>query len=663
VEVALKVPQDEMAEGLATADLKNATVTLPAGVSVNAAEASAVVGCPLLTGREAPPGYVGIDLEDAEPANCPQASKIGTVELRTPLIEHVLPGAVYLAQQGNAGSGYGSNPFGSLLALYIAIEDPETGVIVKLAGEVHADPTSGQLAATFDENPQLPFEELKVNFFGGQRSALATPMTCGAYATTSLLEPWSHVAPGEEGTPDASPGSSFQIGSMAGGGACHAPTISPSLVAGTTGNQAGSYGTLTTDITRKDGEGNFKTVSLTLPKGLLAKLSGVPLCDGADANAGSCPAGSQIGHVTVKAGVGTEPITLPEPGHKEYPVYLTGPYQGAAFGLSIVVHPEAGPFNLAEGAGTAAEKPIVVRASLAIDPYTAQATVTTPQSGPYSIPTILQGIPVDVQSMDVTVDRPDFALNPTSCEPTAVTGQVGSAEGASGPVSDRFQAAGCKALKFKPHLKLSLNGATGRTGHPALKAVLTYPKEGAYANIGRAQVNLPGDELLEQGNLNNTCTKPVLQEGKCPTSTVYGKARAWSPLLEKPLEGDVYLVGGFGYKLPALVAELDGQIRVLLVGKVDSGPNKGIRNTFEAVPDAPVSRFELSLKGGRKYGLLVNSKPLCEKPQHAIVRFTAQNGRVEQSKPTIAAGCKAKKKKAKTKSHARHHRRGGGKKH
>jgi hypothetical protein len=224
------------------------------------------------------------------------------------------------------------------------------------------------------------------------------------------------------------------------------------------------------------------------------------------------------------------------------------------------------------------------------------------------------------------------------------------------PLSQYFQASNCAALKFKPKLKLSLSGSTKHAGHPGLKAVLTYPKGAGYANIARAQVNLPHSEFIDQANLNKTCTKPVLLEGKCPPKTVYGKAKAWSPLLEKPLEGKVYLVGGFGYKLPALVAELDGQIRVLLVGKVDSGPNQGIRNTFEAVPDAPVEKFELQLKGGKKYSLLENSEDLCKRPQKAIARFTSQSGTVLQTKPLVGNQC-GKKAKGKRKSKGKKGRR------
>jgi hypothetical protein len=270
------------------------------------------------------------------------------------------------------------------------------------------------------------------------------------------------------------------------------------------------------------------------------------------------------------------------------------------------------------------------------------------------LPTILQGIPLDVRSVTLNLDRPSFTLNPTSCEPKQIEAAIGSPTGAVAKPSQRFGVEGCAALAFKPKVALRLTGQTKRTGHPALKAVVTYPSRGAYANIARAQVSLPHSEFLDQGNIGKACTKPVLLARACPKKSIYGKAKAWTPLLDKPLEGPVYLVGGYGYKLPALVAELNGQIRVLLVGKVDTGKRKGIRNTFEAAPDAPVSRFVLEMKGGKKYGLLENSENICRKPQKAGVAMRAHNGRAKSFTVKIANSCgKAKKKSKKTKSHGR----------
>jgi hypothetical protein len=637
LDVDLHIPQEESAAGLAEANLKDATVTLPAGVTINPAQASGLVGC----------SESQIGLKEPQASECPGASEIGTVELETPLYPHrVFDGGIYVAQQGNAGSGQGANPFGSLVALYIVIDEPETGVIIKLAGEVGLDPTTGRLTTTFKENPLLPFEEMRLHFEGGQRSALATPATCGTYTTNGTLTPWSGGAAVQSA-------SSFQVSAGPGGGACAKSEAEepndPSFSAGTVNPLAGSYSPFVMKLGREDGSQQFKALNLTLPPGLTGRLAGVPYCpqsgidtaesrdrpgDGAlEQSSPSCPEASQVGTVTVAAGVGEQPLYV---GGK---AYLAGPYKGAPLSLLIVTPAVAGPFDLGV---------VAVRAAMYVNEETAQITV---KSDP--IPTILEGIPLNVRSIAVSVDRPEFTLNPTSCEAMAVGGEAVSTTGNVAMLQNRFQAADCANLAFKPGLKLRLKGSAKRIGHPALRAVVTA-KPGE-ANIARAQVNLPHSEFLDQGNLNKTCTKPVLLDGNCPKSTIYGKAKAWTPLLEKPLEGNVYLVGGYGYKLPALVAELNGQIKILLVGKVDSGKNKGIRSTFEVVPDAPVSRFELSMKGGGKYGLLENSEPLCAKTRRANARFVGQNGTVDVLHPKVAAQCKKTKKKA----HARH--RGSGK--
>jgi hypothetical protein len=632
-----KIPSSqEKLEGIvgnATADLKKTVVTLPQGLSVNPSSANGLEAC-----TEAQVGYKkpgepdGEPLPlnpirfDEEPVACPDASKLGTFAINSPLLEEEVEGTIYLAAQEE-------NPFHSLIALYLVVENERFGLTLKLPGEVRPDPSTGQLTATFDDNPQLPFEDLILHFRGGgPRSTLATPETCGHFTTTGSLEPWS--AEHGEALPISEAGFSTT-------GAC-SPSDStrpfaPSFEAGTSGIQAGAYSPLVIKVARKDGEQELKSLDFTLPKGLTGKLAGIPYCsDAAIAQAGgksgkaeqanpSCPAASRLGSVDTSAGYGSEPV------HVGGNVYLAGPYEGAPLSSVVITPAVAGPFDLGD---------VVVRAPLYVDPETTRITA---KSDP--IPTILRGIPLKVRSVAINLDRSAFTLNPTSCEPSAVTASIGSSNGATASPSTRFQVGACNALKFKPTLKLSLKGSTKHTGHPALKAVVTYPKKGAYANIARAQVNLPHSEFLDQGNLNKTCTRPVLLAGNCPKSTIYGKAKAWTPLLEAPLEGNVYLVGGYGFKLPALVADLNGQIRVTLIGKVDSGPNRGIRNTFEAVPDAPVSRFVLEMKGGKKYSLLENSENLCKKAQRGIARFTAQNGLVQQTKPLIANDCGKKKGK------------------
>jgi hypothetical protein len=628
---SLRLPQGNLLEAtkLAQPALKKAVVTLPAGLTLNPSSANGLEAC-----SEDQIGYLGKgslpnpNRFDESAPRCPNGSKLGTVKVKTPLLEEELEGTIYLAEQER-------NPFGSLIALYLAIESPRFGLEVKLPGEVRPDPETGQLTATFDYNPQVAFEELELNFRGGgPRSELATPEVCGHYSTTGSLEPWS--AP-ESGPPAQIQEGGFDVSSGCASSADKRP-FSPTFEAGTTGTQAGAYSPLVIKVNRKDGEQELKTLEFSLPKGLVGKLAGIPYCsDSAIAAASSmsgkaeeaspsCPSASQVGTVDAAAGVGSEPF------HVGGKVYLAGPYKGAPLSSVVITPAVAGPFDLGD---------VVIRAPLYVNPETAEITA---KSDP--IPTILKGIPLKMRSVAINLDRSDFTLNPTSCEPMKVIASIGGSSGTVAKPTNRFQVGGCKQLKFKPTVKISLRGATKRTGLPALKAVVTYPKQGAYANIAGAQVNLPHSEFLEQNNLDKTCTKPVLLEGKCSKHTIYGKAKAWTPLLDKPLEGPVYLVGGYGYKLPALVAELNGQIRILLKGKVDSGPNKGIRSTFEAVPDAPVSRFVLEMKGGKKYGLLINSENLCREPQHGIARFTAQNGLSLQSKPLIANQCGKKGKKS-----------------
>lgn len=606
VEVALHVPPEE--GGLAEANLKNATVTLPAGVTVNPSAASGLTGCPLLKGGKVSAGETGVDLESPEPAQCPNSSNIGSVELETPLFpDRVFRGNIYLAQQGNAGPSFGSNPFGSLLAIYLSIDEPVTGVVINLAGHVASDETTGQLTTTFDDNPQLPFEDLRLKFSGGSRAALATPLRCGSYETTSLLEPWSHeVVGGEAGTPDATPIAPFAITSDAGGGACTNPAFAPTLTAGTNVANAGAFGPFTTVLQRRDGEQRFGSVALTLPQGVAAILSGVPLCDEAQANAGTCSSGSQIGHVSVEAGVGSTPLTLPEAGKREDPVYLTGPYEGAPFGLSIVVHPEAGPLNLAKHAGTTQEEPVVVRAKIEINPANAQVSIV---SG--ALPSILEGVPVDVKRIEVTVDRANFTFNPTNCEPMSATGSVGSVEGASAAVSSRFQVAGCNSLPFKPGFQVSTDaGHTKRFGAYLHVGVTSGSGQ---ANIKSVFVELPKILPSRTETLKDACTQAQFASNPagCPEGSVVGTAVAHTPVLSVPLAGPVIFVSHGGAEFPDLDVVLQGDgVTVDLTGTTNI-VNDVTSSDFKAVPDVPVSSFEMTLPAG-PHSALAATANLCE---------------------------------------------------
>jgi hypothetical protein len=624
---ALHLPQKENEDpnGLGQADLKDAKVVLPPGLLVNPASADGLAACSLseigYSGEtEGRPSFT------AQPANCPDAAKIGTVEIEAPAINHPLPGAVYLAKQAE-------NPFNSLLALYIAVYDPQTGVVVKLAGKVSADPTTGQLSTVVPSNPQVPFEDFRFDFFQGARAPLRTPALCGTHTTTTTMRPWTSPAFG----PDATPSDSFQTTKAPGGGAC--PTSAaqlpnaPRFEAGSQSPIAGAYTPFVLNLSRQDGSQELKGLNLTLPPGMAAKFAGVAECSdaaiaSAQAKSGhqeqaspSCPASSHLGTVTVGTGAG------PAPFYAKGNVYLAGPYQGAPLSLAIITPAVAGPFDL----GT-----VVVHAPLFVNPETAQGSVKT------SFPTILQGIPLDVRSIAVAIDRSQFTLNPTSCEAKAVTGEAISVQGQSVALSNHFQVGGCANLGFKPKLSLKLKGGTKRGAHPALSATLTYPKGGAYANIAYAQVALPHSEFLDQGHIGTVCTRVQFAVKQCPARSVYGHARAITPLLDQPLEGPVYLRSS-NNQLPDLVADLNGQVNIVLDGRNDS-IHGGIRNTFEAVPDAPVSKFTLTLKGAKK-GLLQNSTDICQGTHKANVRYIAQNGKVLVVRPELKAQCGGKSKK------------------
>jgi hypothetical protein len=625
-------PQDNSVDGRSPSTLKDATVTLPEGMNVNPSAANGLESC-----TEQQMGFSpseGKNLFSTLPQNCPQASKVGTLEASTPLLDNKLPGSIYLAKPFD-------NPFGSLLALYLAVEDETTGIVVKLAGKVEPDPNTGQLTARFTENPELPLEDVDLHFFGGDRATLTTPVVCGTHTTTTTLTPWSSP----EGA-DAHPTSSFQVK----GGCADSEGAAPKTVdfkAGAKSPLSGSYSPFVLYLARPDGSQHLTGIDMTLPEGLLGKLAGIAYCPESaieqarsreepekgklEQSSPSCPSSSEVGTVNVTAGSGGSPI--PVSGH----AYLAGPYKGAPLSLVVVVPAVAGPFDL----GT-----VVDRVALNVGEYDAKIhAVADP------LPTIRDGIPLDVRSIDLSLDRSNFTLNPTSCEAMQIEGVATTQAGQTQPLSNRFQVGECNRLGFKPSLKLSLKGATKRTGHPALKAVVTYPKSGQYANIARAQVSLPHSEFLDQGNLNLVCKQADLKAGTCPTKAIYGKVKAWTPLLDKPLEGNVYLGVGFGYKLPAVVAELNGQIRVLLKGKVDTDKKKGLRNTFEAVPDAPVERFVLEMKGGKKYGLLENSENICKKKQIAGAAFGAQNGKKLSLSVPIANSCKKPKSKHNKKKH------------
>ncbi len=615
--VDLDVPQNETAKGQSTSDVRKVVTKLPAGLSISPSSASGLASC-----SEAEIGIGG-----NAPPSCPAASAIGTVKIKTPLLTEELEGNVYLARQGE-------NPFGSLFAIYLAAKGP--GFYVKVPGKIDADPSTGQLTATFSDTPQLPFDHLRLELKSGPRAPLATPQSCGSFTTAGILTPWS-------GNPDVTSTSSFAIG-----GCPAAAPFAPSFSAGTTVAKAGAFSPLSVTVKRDDGEQGLARVKVDMPKGVLGKIASVTPCGEADANAGTCPDASRIGSVTVGAGPGAQPLYLPEPGKREDPVYLTGPYNGGPYGLSIVTHAEAGPFNLGD---------VVVRASIRIDPLTAQVSVV---SDP--LPQIREGIPLRLRMIHVSIDRPGFIFNPTNCSQQHVTGAITSDAGVVASVSSSFVAGNCAGLKFAPKFTASTTGSgkgNARTRGARLSVKLSYPNApaGTQANVAKVKVSLPKQLPSRLLTLQKACLEAVFDANpaSCPAGSVVGHAKVVTPLLSTPLTGPAYFVSHGGEAFPSLVMVLQGSgVTVQLVGKTFISKAGITSTTFDSVPDVPFSTFELELPQGKFSALAVNGS-LCAKRLLMPTDYVAQNG-VTLHKNTVisAAGCpKAKKAKRAGRKHAR----------
>jgi hypothetical protein len=678
--VDVHVPQQETLnpEGLAIADPRSITVTLPDGVAVNPSLADGLQVC-----SEGLVGYTGSNSElnpgsqtptftpylpesiaariaveeGTAPAGetafspgvnfCSNASKIGEVTIKTPVLpsDQPLKGAVYLASQNE-------NPFGSLLAMYIVAEDPASGILVKLAGQVHLSAT-GQLTATFENSPQAPFEDAELHFFGGERAPLASPAHCGAYTTTAALTPWS----AETGEAPHVATSTFEITEGPNHSACPGSTLAfhPSLTGGALNVNAGAFSPFTATFSRQSGEQNMQSIQVVLPPGLLALLPGVELCPEPQANLGECAANSLIGESTVSVGVGGDPYT--DTGGK---FYLTGPYNGtgscttgtpgcAPFGITFEVPAKAGPFDLERNtANPAGEDPcdcVIVRGKIEINPITAAITITSnPPGTPDSIPTSIENIPLEIQHVNAITTRSNFQFNPTNCNKMEVTGTIHSSEGSSDTIGVPFQVTNCAVLAFKPGFKVSTAGKTSRANGASLHVQLTYPKApfGSQANVKSVKVDLPKQLPSRLTTLQKACPAKTFEANPagCSADSIVGHAVAITPLIPVPLTGPAYFVSYGGAKFPELVIVLQGYgVTLNLHGETFISKAGITSSTFHTVPDAPVGSFELNLPQG-KYSALAANGNLCKSKLTMPTAFTAQNGaEIHESTKIGVTGC------------------------
>jgi uncharacterized repeat protein (TIGR01451 family) len=632
--VKVRVPQDTTlsAGGLAEADVAATTVTLPAGVQASPAAADGLLAC---SGSEVgfEPGEAGL-AEDVQtlaendhftpaPDTCPPASKIGTVTIKTPLLENELEGGVYLASQN-------TDPFGSPLVLYLIAQDPVSGVRVKLAGEVRIDQTTGQLTSVFNNTPPLPFEELTLNLFGGARASQSTPPLCGSYAANASFTPSS-------GQPGVTSSSSFAISEGAGGSACQLQdprTFAPSFAAGSTDNQAGAFTPFTLDIEHADSDQALAAIAVHLPPGVAALLSRLtPCAEPPTGQQWACGSDSLLGYATTSSGLGGDPYSLAGE------VYLTSGYGGAPFGLLVSTLAKAGPFNLGM---------VYVRSRINVDPNTAAVTITT-DGGPHgdALPTMLKGVPVQLKHIHVAVDRPEFEFNPTSCAPMSVSGTLGGAQGADEPVSSPFQVTGCARLPFAPKLTASTNAQASKAGGAALNVRIRSAGLGQ-ANIAKVALQLPIALPSRLSTLQKACAQAVFDANPaaCGEGSNIGQATIHTPVLKSPLTGPAYLVSHGGAAFPDVEFVLQGEgIVLILDGRTDI--KKGITySRFEAAPDAPFTTFETVLPTG-PHSALTAFVPagrhfnLCGTALKMPTVITGQNGAVRQTTNIRVNGCVA----------------------
>jgi hypothetical protein len=656
----LEVPIEEgKPKGQETSTVRTAKVTLPQGMGLNPSAANGLAACT--------PEQFGKGTKS--PVACPDNSRIGTATIVSEALpDQPLTGNVYVGRQESREPESGKE-----FQIYVDANSSRYGVDVRLIGNVIANAKTGQLTAYFDEPakdvfrggnegngggpnkdniphglPQVPFKTFRINIDNGPRpAALSSPPTCGPNKTTSDITPWS----AEFGGKSASPSSEFNLAKLPGGAPCPKTLgerpFSPGFSAQPKSDEAGAFTPFMAHVTRPAGQQELKGLDVTLPPGATAKLAGVSYCPPeAIAAAGSrsgaeeqskpsCPGDSKIGVATVEAGTGDSPLKIGGTA------YLAGPYEGGPLSVVVITPAIAGPFDLGN---------VVVRVPLFVDPETAQVHTAT-----NALPDVYGGTKLDIRSVFLNLNRKEFTLNGTNCEKAATAGVIkGGGSDPSNPaayssfaVSDPFQAKNCDKLAFKPKLKIRLFGKTKRAKHPKLRAILAArPGD---ANIARASVALPHALFLDQASLGSVCTRVQFAADQCPKKSIYGHARAITPLLGKPLEGPVYLRSS-NNTLPDMVAHLQGQVDIDLVGRIDSFKG-GIRTTFDRVPDVPVTKFVMTLPGGKK-GLLINSRSLCAKPVKAIIRIKGQNGKKANSKPKLRTPCKKKHKK-----HGKHHKK------
>jgi hypothetical protein len=575
----VQVPQHTGAGEINSSDVKDVHVTLSEGMTL---DPSAAHG-----------------LEPCKGFPCPSsATKLGSVTIETDLPARSLTGSVYLGDPG--GGAITGPPY----TIYLETSSIY-GVTVRLTGTVNPNPSTGRLEVSFDNNPQLPFSELILTMNGGPRAPLANPVTCGSTSVESVFTPYTGGASALTSTPFASSG-------------CPSPAFSLSQSTQESSAAAGAYTSYTFNLTRSDGQQYLSQLYTVLPAGLVGAIPSVTLCGEPQASEGECPSASQIGSANVSAGAGSEPYSF------SGPVYMTGPYDGAPYGLSIPIEAVAGPFDLGR---------VTTRATIGVDPNSGRVIATS------SLPTIVGGVPLRVKTLSVTVNRSDFLFNPTNCQALATNSLLTSTLSATQNASSPFQVGDCGALSFKPALSASSSAKTSKVNGASLQVKLT---QGAHeANIHSVVASLPTQLPSRLTTLQKACPEATFTANPlaCPPLSKVGAVTVTTPVLAGVLSGPAYLVSHGGAAFPNLDLILDdGGVRVILVGNTTI--KAGVTTeSFASIPDVPVSTFVLTLPLGPDSVLAANGS-LCAQPLAMPTVITAQNGaQVKQDTAISVIGC------------------------
>jgi hypothetical protein len=572
-------------------ELRSASLTLPEGLTINPDAADGQTAC---TDAQA-----GFGTEN--PGKCPDTSKIGTIEVHTPALDAPLPGALY----------FGEPKPGNQYRVFMIFDG--FGVHAKLATSVLPDPDTGQLTLTVVDLPQVPFETFNLHLFSSDRGMMATPTQCRVYQTEATFIPWNDrlapqvskpllsVTTGPDGRPCPGQIRPFQ----------------PRLVAGMSNAKGGDFSAFTLRLDRDDGDQFLRDLTFRLPTGFTGSLRGLTYCPDASIAAAalrpgrveqaapSCSADSQVGTANVAAGPGSHPF------HAVGKMYLAGPFKGAPLSVAAVTPALAGPYDY----GT-----VVVRVALHVDPLTAQVYAASDR-----VPSIIGGVPIRMRSIQVNIDKPNFTINPTNCEPKTVASQGIGDQDTITDFTSYFQAVNCASLGFQPKMSVRVTSgrrSTNRAQNPALRFDLRTRRQDA--NIKTISVTLPHAFEIDQRHLGNICSEKELTEKECAGRTAIGSARTDTPLLDQPISGPVYAVSGSG-GLPRLAFILNGQVKI--VPRADTNTVKGkLKTTVPVVPDAPIGHFRLNVNGG-KQGYLVNTRSLCVGRPTIRVEYEGQNGK------------------------------------